>query len=265
MSKMIKEFKKGDLLYIGDQDKAEWGVPEGYPYKEVIQGVILPETQFTSYTMQIALIGLIADKTYTVTTDTEIYNCVCRREILDEQDVYVLGNSSLLGSTSTSDEPFAVIDFPSAGICVLVTDGITNIAIEGEKIVTHTMNPDLLPDNVLIVKVSNDNTADKTFEEIVYAAAAGKCVYAKYGDDEWFVLASVPLNADYPATFVRVYEYFSPKYIQVEHIVINSSNKVTYIAHPKGLILASSTDGSTKKFAITIDDAGTLSAKEVTY
>ena len=36
MSEMIKEFKKGDLLYIGGDEKAQWGFPEGYPYKEVV-------------------------------------------------------------------------------------------------------------------------------------------------------------------------------------------------------------------------------------
>lgn len=34
MSEIIKEFKKGDLLYIGDNKKAYWGLPQGYPYKE---------------------------------------------------------------------------------------------------------------------------------------------------------------------------------------------------------------------------------------
>lgn len=34
MSEMIKEFKKGDLLHIDKDGKAEWGFPEGYPYKE---------------------------------------------------------------------------------------------------------------------------------------------------------------------------------------------------------------------------------------
>lgn len=265
MSEEINEINKGSFLCVNEKGKAYWGQPEGYPYKEVTQGVILPEMQFTIPSMQIATIGLIADKTYTVTTDTKAYDCVCRVENHDGTDVFVLGNGSFLGLAST-DEPFCVVDYPPIyGICVIISESITSIAIEGETTVVHTMNSDLLPDNVLIVKVSKDNTADKTFEEIVSAAAAGKCVYAKYGKDEWFVLASVPFSADYPANFVRVYEYFSSKYIQVERIVINSSNKVTYIAHPKGLILASSTDDSTKKFAITVDDAGTLSAKEVTY
>ena len=34
MSEIIKEFKKGDLLYIDKDGKAQWGQPEGYPYKE---------------------------------------------------------------------------------------------------------------------------------------------------------------------------------------------------------------------------------------
>ena len=34
MSEMIKEFKKGDLLHIDKDGKAQWGFPDGYPYKE---------------------------------------------------------------------------------------------------------------------------------------------------------------------------------------------------------------------------------------
>ena len=33
MSEMIKEFNKGDLLYIDKDGKAQWGQPEGYPRK----------------------------------------------------------------------------------------------------------------------------------------------------------------------------------------------------------------------------------------
>ena len=34
MSEKNDKFNKGSFLYIGDQDKAEWGYPEGYPHKE---------------------------------------------------------------------------------------------------------------------------------------------------------------------------------------------------------------------------------------
>lgn len=39
MSEIIKEFKKGDLLYIDSDGKAQWGQPEGYPceIKSVIE------------------------------------------------------------------------------------------------------------------------------------------------------------------------------------------------------------------------------------
>lgn len=40
MSEIIKEFKKGDLLYIDNDGKAEWGYPEGYPYKEGSKTII---------------------------------------------------------------------------------------------------------------------------------------------------------------------------------------------------------------------------------
>ena len=34
MSEIIKKFKKGDLLHIDKDGKAQWGQPEGYPHKE---------------------------------------------------------------------------------------------------------------------------------------------------------------------------------------------------------------------------------------
>ena len=40
MSEMIKEFNKGDLLYIDGDEKAQWGFPEGYPYKDKNKTVI---------------------------------------------------------------------------------------------------------------------------------------------------------------------------------------------------------------------------------
>lgn len=40
MSEIIKEFKKGDLLHIDKDGKAQWGFPEGYPYKEGSETVI---------------------------------------------------------------------------------------------------------------------------------------------------------------------------------------------------------------------------------
>lgn len=36
MSEKDEKLNKGSFLYIGNQDKAEWGYPEGYPYKEHI-------------------------------------------------------------------------------------------------------------------------------------------------------------------------------------------------------------------------------------
>ena len=34
MNEKDNKLNKGSFLYIGDQNKAEWGYPEGYPYKE---------------------------------------------------------------------------------------------------------------------------------------------------------------------------------------------------------------------------------------
>lgn len=54
MSEKDEKLNKGSFLYIGDQDKAEWGYPEGYPKKSVgtttpMASAFLPQATQTTY------------------------------------------------------------------------------------------------------------------------------------------------------------------------------------------------------------------------
>ena len=81
MSEIIKEFKKGDLLYIDNNKKAYWGLPQGYPYKE--QGktefAILGEVEFEKYpdnnaqTRAFVNEKLVAGEKYAVVLDGKEY------------------------------------------------------------------------------------------------------------------------------------------------------------------------------------------------
>ncbi len=73
MSEMIKEFKKGDLLHIDKDGKAQWGFPEGYPYKE--GGLVDPVTIICGSSDSYDLInGIFYKVSDIVLSDEEIKN-----------------------------------------------------------------------------------------------------------------------------------------------------------------------------------------------
>lgn len=129
----------------------------------------------------------------------------------------------------------------------------------------------------VIVNITDTNgtlTADKTVTEIKQAALAGKTVYAYK-----------PING---ATGMKVYTlsvaldnrghdtafFHSRNKRWVEELFVTTNNGATTVnlheyenvnqGEADGLILQSSTLGSTKKFRIAVDDTGSISATEVT-
>ena len=103
--------QKNSFLYIGENGKADWGMPEGYPYKE--QETILDGTfEFADgggvYRHQIADENFTyADgKSYTVIWDGEAYQCVATTI----WDLLILGNLGILGAGDDTGEPFLFAD-----------------------------------------------------------------------------------------------------------------------------------------------------------
>lgn len=50
MSEKDDKLNKGSFLYIGDQDKAEWGYPEGYPHSEISETTIVDKLEISGFT-----------------------------------------------------------------------------------------------------------------------------------------------------------------------------------------------------------------------
>ena len=112
MSEIIKEFKKGDLLYIDNDGKAEWGYPEGYPYKE-IETILDGTFEFADdghglYQHQITdeNFTIVDGKSYTVIWDGVTYQCVATTV----NGIPVLGNLGILGVGDDTGEPFLFVD-----------------------------------------------------------------------------------------------------------------------------------------------------------
>ena len=110
MSEKNDKLNKGSFLYIGDQDKAEWGYPEGYPKKSV-QTTTLMEEQAVGFTLDSTKyyakltnpFEIFKGQIYTVKWDGTEYECVC---FASTDNVYRFGNMSILGEGGDTGEPF---------------------------------------------------------------------------------------------------------------------------------------------------------------
>ena len=139
MNEKDDKLNKGSFLYIGDQDKAEWGYPEGYPYKASVDKqifaldysgyggyhnfgvdgyimVIIPEdkhpitNEIFTPSAESFPVGTICK----VTWDDEIYHCEIKE--IAEHDWYI-GNLAKTGNLNAEDtgEPFC-LNWGQAGL-----------------------------------------------------------------------------------------------------------------------------------------------------
>ena len=156
MSEMIKQFNKGDLLYIGEDEKAQWGQPEGYPYKEKISidwdgntdGLVATtgSTAMTLYKISDTLydVGAITDFTYTMGNG--------EMSETDSETPGLLGSGNVWTSPSNMvwcclTENYTMtsygITFPESGLYVAGTPNfwIKNVSFT----IAHPMAPEFLP------------------------------------------------------------------------------------------------------------------------
>lgn len=152
MSEIIKEFKKGDLLHIDKDGKAQWGLPQGYPYKDKGETVAMKEQELTFARMSsvgadmvISFVSFTSEPTVgnkvKVIWDGNEYIC----EVFDVGTA-AFGNSELMHGSGGSDEPFAFIDDDGWTCGCKGKNGDTHtvsVSIFTETI--HTMAPESLP------------------------------------------------------------------------------------------------------------------------
>lgn len=111
MNEKDNKLNKGSFLYINDEEKAEWGYPEGYPYKAVITEEVLAETSIECVEdggMVVAYDAVdclfVDGIVYNVIFDGTVYECVYSASI------DALGNISLYpGMSGGANEPFLIV------------------------------------------------------------------------------------------------------------------------------------------------------------
>ena len=264
-------------------------LPEGYPYKEQSvetlfegtfdgDGVYFPEP-FT----------LIAGEDYTVVFDEVEY---ILKTVSDEHGVSVyIGSESLWnGDGNNENEPPFCCD---GWAFWTSTNGEHSVIITGPNVTLHTIAPDYLP----MYYQDKETLTQVEFEEMLRALWTNTPVYWKgykiisIGEksdytfevtfenrpyEGWIYNRTDEINIFTPAERAVMTSDFSPdgggcvpaigkaEVGQVAVVAAVDANGCPWMwsaVDPN--VIASSTPGSTKKFKITVDDNGTLSAVEV--
>ena len=207
--------------------------------------------------------------TVTVTWDGTPYNCI----VDDTIGTLVFGNMGIIGRGEDTGEPFIFLP-DSSGWAVGTTDSsashvvsISGYGVSVKKIDAKYMDMSDIS-SVLKVSISGSETdgfsASHTGEEIYLEYSKGKFVYAEY-KGKLFYLTNNPRLNDGVSVF-RQLDYYGgyTNRFAVEEFSVKADGSVVHKYALGALVMNSSTSRSTKKFMITVDDSGTISATEVT-
>ena len=325
MNEKDDKLNKGNFLYINDEEKAEWGYPEGYPTKTVQTTTLMEEQEVEFALGEGAYVAFLTEaleiaegQTYAVNWDGTEYECVCFVFNLSP----TIGNMSILGLGDDTGEPFLYSSADRAFFVTIDTSASHTISVKRTEEIVTPIDEKYLPENLATksdvevtqkaldgvfssvatftfdkqtsgrdtfvlnafnyYKISNFNPSPSdviSFEGtdelgnkysgintgnnctgygrvFIVVASAGVCFIP---DSETKTFSFTAPSAGLYA----LYEADNPVFTAgtAEFTLKPSSENYIYI---KGLFLKSSTTNSTKKFKITVDDSGTISATEAT-
>lgn len=152
MSEKDDKLNKGSFLYIGDQDKAEWGYPEGYPSNSVQTTTLMEEQELAFalndkvYSAQLTnAFEIIEGQTYTVNWDGTEYECI---GVAIDEDKCGLGNLYLLKVGDDTGEPFSYTynkTYTIGGFMTSDTSASHTISVKRTEGTVTPMASDFLP------------------------------------------------------------------------------------------------------------------------
>ena len=239
---------------------------------------------------------LVLGNQYTVKWDGTEYECVCS----EFRGMTYIGNLSILAGIDDTGEPFFIFTsgtlfFSTANTSPEHTVSISTKSVEIKKIPDKFLEKDVFVVNATTTYPSTEiKSADKTYSEILSAARQNKrCTLIIDASGSTRIYEMRPLddfigNEKGPVICFRTFDFGSSETIasgfsaseyiitpentwSCEDFTLNNpitSSEVQDITGVKTffkdcLVINSSTSGSSKKFKITVDDSGTISATEV--
>ena len=152
MNEKDNKLNKGSFLYINDEEKAEWGQPEGYPKKSVGTTTPMEEQELAFalndkvYSAQLTnAFEIIEGQTYTVNWDGTEYECI---GVAIDEDKCGFGNLYLLKVGDDTGEPFSYTynkTYTIGGFMALDTSASHTISVKTTEGAVTPMAPDFLP------------------------------------------------------------------------------------------------------------------------
>ena len=229
-------------------------------------------------------------ETYKVYWDGTAYECTC----VDFNGHTVIGNPSVAGVGSDTGEPFMMVVVNGNGIQIYAADtsashtfSISGFVQEVVKIDAKYLPSENVPYTVPIVINEDIRNAGNEEKKAIYDAfRSGNLILIRYrgaySGDEYAILTYVYFEESSSKTLFK-FTYLAGEYLYYYDSQVDPSIRgtqisdtgikkivdfrVKYILRNDPLnyfVLNSSTAGSTKKFRITVDDSGTITATEVT-
>lgn len=165
MSEKDDKLNKGSFLYINDEEKAEWGQPEGYPYvSEPVNMVIVPETvlSFTKYgiTENPFIFDPVVGETYSITYDRIVYKCIAVEQSMNSGTAVCAGNVAMIGGKDTG-EPFLIVSMDNQVVIMGPANETHTISIEGIIREVHPISSKFLPIEIWTFTLDDGSTVTK--------------------------------------------------------------------------------------------------------
>lgn len=183
-------------------------LPEGYPYKEQSEAVLVDETITVSTDVAQPAWGfdLVAGENYKVVWDGQEYKVTAT---LVHDMFPALGNLKYMDVGPDSGEPFIIVDGRSmAGVYMVMAEpGDHTVSITGVTEMVHPLDGSYLPELVIQMSTNHygDFYASVSLSKIEEAVKAGKKVYIRMTyqtDSKYFVICPLrQLYAGHYATF----------------------------------------------------------------
>lgn len=259
-------------------------------YDGIVETVLVEESTVTFAANNGMYVGQLVStfsatvgETYKVSWDGAAYECTC----VDSSGMTIIGNLSIAGAGSDTGEPFVMNVDNGRKIFVITADtsashtfSISAFAQEVVKIDEKYL-PAPPNDPYIIIKksTSDEYSCNMTYDEIA-------TLHAKYSDaselydirynifyddgKRQYRCVNVWHSNNFYFAFVFCYEtcFFSIMVSKYDGVFSGASTHFMgaeeFNSGYYPLIVKSSTADSTKKFKITVDDSGTITATEVT-
>ena len=244
-------------------------MPEGYPTKTIKNTTILDETLTLEdgggglYCVIVQkAVQLSVGTTYKVVFNGEEYDCTAQ----DYEGYVMLGNLGFIDSENPNfdtGEPFLIYPYPNMNMCyVYANTANCTISVSGDLAMYNVISDNFLPKYTKIIELPGVEVSVKEFQDAFEVQNnTGAMIH-------WGSMLIFPNSVDTEKKTVTFYSINTNSELSVSWTEGSSDLSQCYLnamtakeVMPTKYQIVSS---SGKKFKITVDDSGTISATEVT-